>query len=324
MTSTRNRTSPFLHIIRIRRLSGEILRLFYNSSQQKIDIAIEEKLRMRRQFRIEIEAWKSDSARLCLVGNSVSDEPASTYLATEWYNAVYSNALQLLYRPSPYLPHPVVDPQDSENGRELIELLSATKLSLKSYTELYRTRRLKFSWITLHGIFVAGLAFVYTISSMIQESTLRHALPDIISILDVCRQCSHLLVAISERRDTTHQANDLFDRISQAMIRKALAASQSEGSHYAAPITSHTPSHQVECDPQRNPPEASHRSLIIPTARLEDMLKRSDPANFSIRGEATIPSDLLPIWPFEFPFGPDETQITSQNDWDTIPWRINL
>jgi hypothetical protein len=282
-----------------------------------------------------MDAWKADTARLCLVPITGSDEHVSSYLTQEWYDAVYNNAILLLYRPSPYLPHPGIISEPMNEQPDLVMLLSAAKASIESYNKVHRNRRLNYSWITLHGIFIAGLAFVYSVSSISRDRTMHHALPSVISIMEICRQCSNLLVALAERWNSTRQTCDLFDRMSTAMIRDALNATcsvegRSRSSVLGPPLLPLPPFPQQQqnisivdprstrlpieeerlqnTDIQMNAPEAATGSST-PITRLEEILALVDSAyfpdalDFLPRRESMPSGHLASIWPFDVPFG---------------------
>ncbi|KAJ4244007.1 hypothetical protein NW762_014620 [Fusarium torreyae] len=226
--------SPFVHLIGIRRITGQILSQFYNS-RHGMDVPLEEKMRVRQRFYEEIVAWKEDTKQLSLHQNPSDNGFVSSFWSEEWYTAVYSNALLLLYRPSPYLPYPTMTPDLGDNSSELIRLLRAAGASIESYGSLHRKRRLNYSWITLHGVFLAGLAYVYSVGRILRDPAHRHTAPDTFSVIDITRGCSNVLVAICERWNVSRRSCALFDNLSNAVIRDSLnaghAATQSHPSH---------------------------------------------------------------------------------------------
>lgn len=311
--------SPFLHIIRIRRISGEILQLFYNSTAKRGG-KTEEKLQTRRKFHDDIDAWKADTARLRLVPITDSDKHVSSYLTQEWYDAAYNNTVLLLYRPSPYLPQPFMTSTSVNEEPDLLMLLASAKVSIESYTKMHRNRMLNCSWITLHGIFIAGLAYVYSVSSILRNQAMQHTLPSALSIMETCRQCSNLLVAISERWDSTRQTRDLFDRISTFMIKDVLnapcGAERGARSSTSDPCQEQLSTASPTTLRLQSEGESSwsvdRRSRAIksttgsPTAitRLEEILALVDSAYFpdaiNFSGRESLPHiNPTPVWPFE-------------------------
>ncbi|OAL34955.1 hypothetical protein AYO20_05670 [Fonsecaea nubica] len=216
--------SPFLHLIKIRHLSGKILSTLY-AAKQKSDIPLEEKVRVRSQLYDELVAWKNATSLLKLGERHHNNRAfVSCFLSAHWYDAVFNNAVLLLYRPSPYLPYPVVPTKPGEEEGDLQRLFSAAKSSITSYYELHRKRQLNYSWITLHGIFIDGLAYVYGIGLALKDPSQAAPIPDYLEIINDTRACSNILVAICERWSVARSSCELFNRISNAVIRDAINA----------------------------------------------------------------------------------------------------
>ncbi|KAF2484911.1 fungal-specific transcription factor domain-containing protein [Neohortaea acidophila] len=218
-------TSPFLQLIEIRRLSGQILSTFY-SARRTGDIPLDQKLQTREHYYDRIMAWRTGSQSLHLPSpQSRGDKFTSCFLTPTWWEAVANNALLLLYRPSPYLPGPVVPTTPDGKPGDLQRLVFAAKTAITSYSDLHRRRNLNYSWITLHGIFLAGLTYVYGIRLALENPAHQVALPEYVQIIDDTRTCSNMLVAICERWSIARRSCDIFDRLSNAVIKDAINAS---------------------------------------------------------------------------------------------------
>lgn len=214
--------SPFLHLIRIRRLSGEIFATFY-SVKQDTRISMEEKVLVRHEMHERLVAWRDDTQRLALVEEQSNQaSPVSCFVTREWYTAVFNNALLLLYRPSPCLPHPTVVSRFGNEGGD--HLFAAAKATIIAYADLHRKRRLNYSWITLHGVFIAGLAYVYGVGRAINDAGKTMPIPDYLDIINDTRACSNVLVAICERWNVSRGSSELFNKLSSAVIRDAVNA----------------------------------------------------------------------------------------------------
>ncbi|CAH0058005.1 unnamed protein product [Clonostachys solani] len=297
--------SPFLHIIRIRRISGEILGTFYNSRRQ-LDIPLKQKLGMRRKFRDQINAWMADTSKLNLIPISGGSEPVSSFLTQEWYYA----------------------------------------------SKLHQSRRLNYSWITLHGIFIAGLAYVYSLSGVVRDPKMHHALPDVLSIIEVCRRCSNVLVAICERWDASRRSCEIFDKVSTAVIRDVLnlgskgdwrqqqqqqplssAPREAPSQHSAgqapnrARQTGVGREQSIQTPPQED--QASRR-LVTSMTQVEETLAMDasitfpDVLDFPSESEQLFCGEALAgfpeTWPFDFPFGTDGALDSSRGDRDREDW----
>ncbi|KAH7142125.1 c6 zinc finger domain-containing protein [Dactylonectria macrodidyma] len=225
-SSVTTNISPFLHIIHMRRLSGQILNRMY-ISRQHANISSEEKHAMRCKLHEELDAWKRDTERLQLIPTE-SRGYASSFITKEWYSALYNNAILLLYRPSPYLPEPTMVPRCLNGDSEITCLINAARTSIESYSALHRKRRINYSWITLHGIFIAGLAYIYGTRRLLDNASTRQLAPNIMDMIEVTQACSHVLIAICERWNGSRRSCELFSKISTSLIRDALHPASKE------------------------------------------------------------------------------------------------
>lgn len=225
--SVGEQTSPFLHLIRIRRLSGQILSLFYNN-RHCADTPIEEKRLVRRRFSREIRAWRDDTRHLNLQKLRGEWGGVSSFASPEWYEAVYNNAILLLYRPSPYLPQPMTILSSEDGEPDLVVLLNAAEGSIKAYSELHKKRQLNYCWTTLHGVFLAGLTYIYCIERILRDPRARGLASDVFNIIETTRACSNILVAICERWNATRRSCELFDKLTNIIIREALSVSTTQ------------------------------------------------------------------------------------------------
>lgn len=209
---------------------------FY-SINQKENVTLEEKLLQRSKLHAQLVSWRND-AQLLKFKERPNDERGyvSCFLTPEWYTAVCNNAMLLLYRPSPCLPQPSAS-ADVGNGGDHLKLFSAAREVIISYADLHRRRRLNYSWITLHGVFVAGLAYVYGVGRALKDPDPSVSSFNFLDIIDDTRACSNVLVAISERWNTGHRSCELFNQLSTAVIRNVVngTSNRKEGSNEPSP-----------------------------------------------------------------------------------------
>ncbi|KAK6079002.1 fungal specific transcription factor domain-containing protein [Seiridium cupressi] len=194
----------------------------YNLDRSFAKTSIWGKRQTRRKFYLELNAWWDDIQYLHLSQSQVNQDYASSFLSLDWYKAVYNNAILLLYRPSPSLPHPTMVPDTEDEEPDLIILLNAAKGSITSYSDLHQKRRLNCSWITLHAVFLGGLAYIYCVGRILRDPTVRQLVPGILSIVETTRACSNVLVAICERWNASRRSCELFDKLTNAVITDAL------------------------------------------------------------------------------------------------------
>ncbi|KAL4808374.1 fungal-specific transcription factor domain-containing protein [Aspergillus unguis] len=285
--------SPFLHLIGIRKIAGKILQLIHCASKAD-GKPMEEKLALRRELQDELEAWKSDIANVKMPAGEHGTSPRSPFQSRMWYEVPYHNALLLLYRPSPMFPP--VPSLSSSNGPSLTglnQILISSVSAIHLYAELHRTRRLNYSWITLHAVFIAGLSYVYSISRVIKESTARQdPLPiclEYTRVIDVTRACSNVLVAINERWGAARGSCEIFERLSTAIIQDSVKA-QLESTR-RAPIPSPAVSGGVLSTPRPQPSQREQDQLMEEPTQNSD-----DPSSSALNDTTFAPfSETYPI-----------------------------
>lgn len=220
------RTAIFVQIVRYRLLCGRILSSLHNVIRSRMDASFDYE-RTRRMIIDDLEAWRTDTLTLPLA-SSLSDSDRSSFRTREWYDLLYQNAILMLYRPSPSLH------DAPQSGETLQRIFDAAQKSIGIYAYLHKSRRINYSSITLHAVFIAGLSYIYAIRSHFQDRRrqLRSGMtlgqqalggclstdPTINQIVNTTRDCSNVLVAVSERWSSARNAHLVFGRLSDALL----------------------------------------------------------------------------------------------------------
>ncbi|BCS23472.1 uncharacterized protein APUU_31697A [Aspergillus puulaauensis] len=221
-------TALFVHIVRYRVICGDIMSALHTGSTRTQTDA-ESALRARDNLANTLAQWHSDTANL-----SLEDEPSSqpqhqsSFRTPEWYAMLYYNALLMLYRPSPALSG-----ISMRDPTVLQSIFVAAKQAITIYAQLHRWKRINYTWITLHAVFMAGLSYIYAVGRHFRSHKRRQGStttptaflesdPAIIDIVNDCRTCSNVLVAISERWNMAKNCYDVFNRLSDAVLLDAV------------------------------------------------------------------------------------------------------
>ncbi|GIC92409.1 Zn(II)2Cys6 transcription factor [Aspergillus udagawae] len=219
-------TAIFNHITRYRILSGKVMTSLHSNRADARDEASAATARVA--LIEELEQWRNESENLRLHPESRENTRRSCFLSPEWYELLYYNALLMLNRPSPVLP--------SISARSLATLQSifdASREAIARYALLHTSQRINYTWITLHAVFMAGLSYIYAVGrhyrarqvntrAPLERSTLSTD-PAIIEVVNTCRSCSIVLVAVSERWATPRYCHQVFDRLSDAVLADVIA-----------------------------------------------------------------------------------------------------
>jgi hypothetical protein len=290
-------TSPFLHLIRIRRLAGNILQSIHCTNQ---NISDQEKYALRQKLHEELEAWKAEIPSIDKLPSGEDERLASSFRSPMWYEVPYHNAVLLLYRPSSAFPHPeaLIRSEAGTSVDILSQNLNSAKSVIRLYAELHRTRRLNYSWITLHAVFIAGLTYVYAISRVIKDKAWSGldtpGCLEYTRIIDDTRSCSNVLVAISERWGASRSSCEIFDRLSTAIIEDAVNASHGVHRSNPMPLGCTESAHNVldepsDADDSNVDPRVHHGDGATPSHGHQDTAFISSDYN-----KEMTPSSLLP------------------------------
>ncbi|KAF2992969.1 hypothetical protein E8E13_000104 [Curvularia kusanoi] len=152
----------FVHIIRYRVLCGKILDSLHGAIPDTMLTPIERVAR-RNDLAAELQTWRADTYSLQLQEMDLSTllaEAHSSFRSEAWYELLYQNGVLLLNRPSP--SHASSGTLDEGDSMQVT--FTAAKQSITLYGYLFKSRKINFSWITLHAVFLAGLSYVHALS----------------------------------------------------------------------------------------------------------------------------------------------------------------
>jgi hypothetical protein len=136
-----------------------------------------------------------------------------------------STTMQCFYSIDRLRPFRIQQIQPIKMSRTETLYISSQRLKARfMLTVAYTRRLLNYSWITLHGVFIAGLAYVYCVGRALTDPTGTLLVPDYLEIINDTRACSNMLVAISERWNAIRRSCELFNSLSNAVIRDAVNA----------------------------------------------------------------------------------------------------
>ncbi|KAI2344784.1 hypothetical protein LOY92_005808 [Ophidiomyces ophidiicola] len=225
-----SRTTLFNHIVRYRILCGKILASLHTGSRFQPRLEDTSALEVRDGLVSELKAWRHDTASLSLPAVDLSSAipgDRSSFRAHEWYEILYHNAILMLYRPSPAL-----SASSTQVPVAMQTIFMAARQSIILYAHLHRSRRINYTWIALHAVFMAGLSYVYAVGRHFRAkrrlasggntTTMLDEDPSIIEIVNETRACSNVLVAVSERWSASRNTHEVFHRLSDAVLADAI------------------------------------------------------------------------------------------------------
>jgi hypothetical protein len=238
----------FAHVVSYRLLCGRILNTLYrNPETTTSDHGSFEQARILLSD--ELRAWDVDTGKLPLTQEEQTEADtianSSCFRSPEWWKLLYHNAMLMLYRPSPCLC------DASQSSTTLQRIFNSAQEAINLYASLHRSKKMNYSWITMHSVFNAGLSYIYALRNHLQS--IQGSLPSDVSqarldpkptinqVFNDTRACSKVLVAVSERWDAAKNCSDLFDKLSDAVISDIVESSHvpTSDSYVSQPHSQH-------------------------------------------------------------------------------------
>lgn len=223
-----SRTAIFVHIITYRTICGKILTSLHNTTRSKIESGYDYAT-VGEGLRQELETWYQNIDNLRLVDSAtLGGQDRSSFRSRDWYHMLFHNGILMLYRPSSTF-------QDSlQTSPILLRIFESAQQSIAAYAYLHGTRKINYSWVTLHAVFIAGLSYIYAVRSHFQTRRAHSRWgtnqlgantgvhlpsdPSVMTIVNDTRACSTILVAVSERWPSARNCHVVFGRLSDAVL----------------------------------------------------------------------------------------------------------
>ncbi|KND87152.1 Positive regulator of purine utilization [Tolypocladium ophioglossoides CBS 100239] len=235
-------TALFIHITRYRDICGRCLTMLHRGSRSVVQ-SESDRLRIHDELAAELQSWRADTNNLHLFEVDLSTpltESRSSFRCKAWYELLYHNGILLLYRPS----YSTTSQSGDEANRHIF---SSAKESITLYSYLFSSRKINFSWMVLHAVFVAGISYIHALTRHFRAKrqqnsgglNLRFQLarePTLVEIVNDCRACSNVLVAVSERCNAQKNCHEVFDRLSDALVKDAVDALSDSRRHSSGSI----------------------------------------------------------------------------------------
>ncbi|KAH0830862.1 putative Fungal specific transcription factor [Fonsecaea pedrosoi] len=217
------RLALFNHIVRYRLICGKIL-ISLHRDTRPVGTTIDY-FKIREELSHELRTWHRETSALPFLAlDAILDPPnTSSFRSREWYDLLYHNGILMLFRPSPTLS------DASSNSVTLQHIFESSQAAINLYAELHRSRKINYSWVTLHAVFMAGISYIYALRCHVQNTWRQpsptnypraklHSSPTIQKVVNDTRACSNVLVAVSERWSTARSCSRVFDRLSDAVL----------------------------------------------------------------------------------------------------------
>lgn len=237
------RISPFLRLILCRRLVAKAHRLLRTNVAIR-SLQATEKRAIRQDLLAELQDWRQKTAKaMPLSSNDESSLAISAFHCASWWEAIYHNAVLVLFRPPATTTFPAAGQSMVLDSEDVLKVMWETSRKLiANYREVLQARRLNYSWICLYTIFMAGLTNVYSVGQWARRRKLDPGsfLPPCADVVTDIKDCSNILTAICERWDDARQSCEIFSRLSDSAFKELLKAHLTSAQAVHQPIVSAT------------------------------------------------------------------------------------
>ncbi|KAI1099431.1 fungal-specific transcription factor domain-containing protein [Jackrogersella minutella] len=197
------------HIIALYKLESEIKHVLYHQLQGATLAYPRANYPLWfRDVLPRLYAWKDE------IPDISKADPDSTYSQKCWWDAMWFNAILLLHRPNPLVPHPTTE--------SLQTCFDAACQQIKAIKTLQRDGRIYVIWQCIHSLFLAGLIMVYCL----WESPEVRDKARFIDVMTAAQDCASTLTALAERFPDASGCRDAFESLSAATLKWLVSRDQ--------------------------------------------------------------------------------------------------
>ncbi|KAH9887498.1 fungal-specific transcription factor domain-containing protein [Xylariomycetidae sp. FL2044] len=174
-----------------------------------------------RDVQPRLRAWKDNIPD---ISRAHTD---SVYACQIWWEANWFNAILLLHRPNPLVPHPTTE--------SLQICFDAACQLIRAIKVLQRDGRVSGIWQWVHCLFLAGLTMIYCLW---ESAELRNAVR-VFDVMTAAQDCASTLTALTERFTDASGCRDAFEGLSAATLKWLVAREPGNSSENEQPVLSH-------------------------------------------------------------------------------------
>ncbi|KAI1410403.1 fungal-specific transcription factor domain-containing protein [Hypoxylon sp. FL1857] len=197
------------HIISLYKLESEIKHVLYHQLQGATLAYPRANYPLWfRDVQPRLRAWKDE------IPDITRADPDSIYSQQSWWDARWLNAILLLHRPNPLVPHPTTD--------SLQTCFDAACQLITAIKTLQRDGRICVIWQCVHSLFLAGLTMIFCL----WESPDVRDKARVLDVMTAAQDCASTLTALAERFPDASGCRDAFETLSAATLKWLVARDQ--------------------------------------------------------------------------------------------------
>ncbi|KAM0324310.1 hypothetical protein ACHAQA_008087 [Verticillium albo-atrum] len=193
-----------IHVIRLRRIWARIHASAYTANM----LSGEGKQSYITQLRGDLEQWLRDAPQ-CPPRTGAT---LSIFCTRDWYEVNYSGTILQLYRTR------LAEDGGTTTHDVFMDCMKAASTVCRIYRRQYIGTAIKYTWATLHCIFLAGLTYLHCLWT---SPAVREAVPHN-EIIKTCTDCTMVLVAIAEGWCRAAPYRDIFETLASRTMSMVL------------------------------------------------------------------------------------------------------
>ncbi|KAF5988298.1 purine utilization positive regulator [Fusarium bulbicola] len=218
------RMSTAIHVFKLRYIWA---RIHTSLLSDTVRLSIEDHTYHARieQLRVDLDTWLANAPE---ARPHVNDD-LSIFAKRAWYETNYSHTILLLYRSQ-------LREYKESLSKVFEDCIEASRSICQTYRRLYIGTSTRYTWGTLHCLFLAGLTYLHCLwTSRAAWESIR---PEDVS--KTCTDCTMVLVAIAEGWQAAAPYRDTFEALASRVIAMVFKKSRTEQTSLPPPSETET------------------------------------------------------------------------------------
>ncbi|KAF5603125.1 purine utilization positive regulator [Fusarium subglutinans] len=216
--------STAIHVFKLRYIWA---RIHTSLLSDTVRLSIEDRTYHARieQLRVDLETWLGNAPE---ARPHVNDD-LSIFAKRAWYETNYSHTILLLYRSQ-------LREYKESLSKVFEHCIEASRSICQTYRRLYIGTSTRYTWGTLHCLFLAGLTYLHCLwTSPAAWGSIR---PEDVS--KTCTDCTMVLVAIAEGWQAAAPYRDTFEALASRVIAMVFKKNRTEQASLPPPSEAET------------------------------------------------------------------------------------
>ncbi|KAJ9414044.1 hypothetical protein FOXG_11931 [Fusarium oxysporum f. sp. lycopersici 4287] len=216
--------STAIHVFKLRYLWARIHTSLFSDT---VRLSIDDHTYHARieQLRVDLDTWLTNAPQ----ARPHESDDLSIFAKKAWYETNYSHTILLLYRGQ------LVEYKESLQ-KIFEDCIEASRNICQTYRRLYIGTAIRYTWGTLHCLFLAGLTYLHCLwTSPAAWDSIR---PEDVS--KTCTDCTMVLVAIAEGWQAAAPYRDTFEALASRVIAMVFNKSRAVQASFPPPSVAET------------------------------------------------------------------------------------